>query len=458
MAVVIGAGMTAPAEAQNPQQPRAPRGYRGLFGGTPMPDPSRTREELSLTTSLSGGYDDNLAAAALGGSSTPPGQAQDGYLGQGQIDLRYYRGRLVRSFTLEGTAYGVGYGDVGVGFVQGGLLNVSGNTKVRTRDTLQASQRVSFDPLFTLGSLSVLDGVAAPGDLPGSNTTTGLTERRSWTSQTGLDYSLAMGRRDTLNLNYGFGIRRYPEGNDVPGDSDTHRASAGLMHPFNRRVSFQGGYDYSYGRYQDADGLRPLTEHTISGGPLIEKVYSRTRRLQLSSSLGAQYVRTLSSVALRRTMVDYWAPFGEVAAQFDLSRSWDATINYRRGTTVLPEVTTESFVTDGITIGAGGVIGSRLEVEANAGLSTGTTASAAGGEAQNQTITWSSQARWAFNRKIAATLSYDYYKYDFTNVGDLPVGFPPGSSRNTIRVGVTIWLPLIGNYVVERSGGRSGRS
>jgi hypothetical protein len=180
--------------------------------------------------------------------------------------------------------------------------------------------------------------------------------------------------------------------------------------------------------------------------------------MQISGSAGAQYVQTLSSVALRRTPVDYWAPYGEAAAQFDFSRTWDATVNYRRGTTVLPEVTSESFVTDAISFGFGGVIGSRLEVDTNAGLSTGTTAAAAGSEAQNKTITWSSQARWGFSRKFAVTAAYDYYKYEFSSVGDLPAGFPPGSSRNTIRVGVTIWLPLLGNYVAERPNGRSGRS
>jgi opacity protein-like surface antigen len=459
IAIVLVAGAAGPVEAQTSQQTRAPRGFRGLFGGTPTPDPNRTREELSLTSSLSAGYDDNLAAAALGGSGTPSGPAaQDGYMGQGQLDLRYYRGRLVRSFTLEGSAYGTGYGDVGVGFVKGGLVNVSGTTRLRTRDRFQASQGFIFDPLFTLNTLSVLDGGSAPSEVPGSNTTTGLTERRSWSSQTGVDYSWAASARNSLNMSYGFGARRYPDGENVPGDSESHRASAGFTRPFNRRVSLNSNYIYTYGRYRDADGVRPLTEHTISGGPQIEKIFSRTRRLQLSAGVGAQYVRTLSGVALRRTMVDYWTPFGDVAAQFDLSRTWDMTVNYRRGTTVLPEVTTDSFVTDGITVGTGGVIGSRLEVQANAGLTTGTTASAAGGQASNQTLTWSSQARWAFNRRIAATVAYDYYKYEFTDTADLPEGFPPGSSRNTFRVGVTIWLPLIGNYVTERSGGRSGRS
>ncbi|MEO5821845.1 MAG: hypothetical protein ABIT71_15185 [Vicinamibacteraceae bacterium] len=457
--LALGAAAAARVEAQSPQQPRAPRGYRGLFGGTSVPDPTRTRQELTITTSLVAGYDDNLAAAALGGSSTPNGQeGRDGYLGQGQLDLHYYRGKLERSFMFDGSAYGTGYGDLGVGFVKGGTMSVAGATKVRTRDSFRASQRVSFDPLFTLGALSVLDGLASPAPLPGSNTSTGLTEQRSWSTQTGLDYSLAASRRDTVNVSYGFVARRYPTGDDVPGNSDNHRAAVDLTHPFNRRVSFQTSYDYNYGRYQDADGIRPLTEHTISAGPQIEKVFSRTRRLQLTSSVGAQYVRTLGSVSLRRTPVDYWSPFGEAAVQLDLSRAWDLTLNYRRGTTVLPEVTTESFVTDAFTFGLGGVVGSRLELDASAGLSTGTTAAAAGGRAKNQTLTWSSTARWAFNRRFAATLSYDYYEYEFTNTGDLPSTFPPGSSRNTIRAGVTIWLPLIGNYIAERSGGRSGRS
>jgi opacity protein-like surface antigen len=458
LVVLHGAAAAAPVEAQ--QQPRShggQRGFRGLFGGGPPPDPNRLRQDLSLTASLLGGYDDNLAAA-VGGSAAPAGQESGGYLGQSQVDLRYYRGRSGRSFTLDGSAYGTGYDDSAIGFVTGGFIDASGTTRVRTRDTFHAGQRFSFDPFFSLGSLSVLDSVVEPGTLPGSNTTTGLVASRSWSSQSVIDYSWMPSARNDISLNYGFNTRRYTRSDDAPGDSDSHRASAGLTRTLNRRVSLQTSYDYTHGRYQDPDGERPLSEHTISAGPQIEKVFSRTRRLQLTASLGAQYVQTLSSVALQRAKIDYWTPFGDASANLAVSRTWDVGVNYRRGTTVLPEVTTESFVTDALMFGTAGVIGRRLEVDLNAGFSTGTTATAAGGRAQNETLTWSSQLRWAFSRSVAATVSYDYYEYDFTNIGDLPDQFPPGASRNTVRVGVTFFLPLLGNYITERSGGRSGRS
>ena len=455
---VVGAAIAAPADAQAPQQPRRERIYRGLFGGRPPSDPDRTRQEFDMTTTLTGGYDDNIAAAALG-SGTPSGEASSGgYLGNGAIDFQYFRGRVERSFTLDGGAYGAGYSGTGVSFVKGGQVNVSGTTRLRTRDTFQASQSLSFDPLFTLNPLTPLDSAAAAGPVPGSNTTTGLLERRSWSSTTGMNYTWMASRRNNVGLSYGFAARRYPEGDDVPGDSNTHRASASLSHQFNRRVSLRSAYDFSHGEYQDADGARPLTDHTISAGPQIEKVFSRTRRLQLSTGIGAQYVKTTASIALRRTTVDYWTPFGQLAAVLDLSRTWDMTFDYRRGTTVLPEVTTESFVTDGFGLSTGGTVGTRLVLEANARMATGTTATAAGGRAENRTLTFSSQARWAFGRRVAATVSYDYYTYEFTNVGDLPDFLPPESSRNSVSVGVTFWFPLVGGYVQPRSGGRAGRS
>ena len=37
-----------------------------MFGGSPAPDPNRTRQEFTLTAAMLGGYDDNLAATIEG--------------------------------------------------------------------------------------------------------------------------------------------------------------------------------------------------------------------------------------------------------------------------------------------------------------------------------------------------------------------------------------------------------
>jgi hypothetical protein len=459
LVIVLPLIAATPADAQAPTQ-RRPRGYRGLFGSSPASDPSRTRQEFTLTVAILGGYDDNLAAAAVGGGGggglPQPGQTQtSGYLGQGQLDARYYRGRQERWFAVGGNAYGVSYGDAGPGVSSGGGVNLSGATRLRQRDTLLVTQTLNNDPLFSLGSLAVLTPVVGSTPLPGSNTATGLIERRSWSSQSLVDYSLLTSRSNVMNFNYRYGARRYPESADLPGDADTHGASASISRSLSRRASVRGSYGFSRGEYQDAGGTRPLTQHTVAGGPQFEKVFSRTRRLQLSAAVGANYTKTLSSLALNRELVDYWTPYGETSLQFDASRAWDLNLHYRRGTTVMPEVTTESFVTDAVSLGAGGVVGSRLEVDLSAGISNGTTAAAAGGQAGNRTFVWTSQFRWAFSRSIAASVDYNYYDYKFTGTTDLPTGFPASLSRNTVRVGVTFWLPLVGNYVAEGRGGRT---
>ena len=49
-------------------------------------------------------------------------------------------------------------------------------------------------------------------------------------------------------------------------------------------------------------------------------------------------------------------------------------------------------------------------------------------------------------------VNYNYFNYAFRDTPNLAEGFPPTFERNTIRFGLNIWLPLVGNYVDRTRG------
>jgi hypothetical protein len=63
------------------------------------------------------------------------------------------------------------------------------------------------------------------------------------------------------------------------------------------------------------------------------------------------------------------------------------------------------------------------------------------------TWTFATQLRWAANRQIALVANYYYYMYDVSRAVDLPLGIFPEFDRNAVRVGITVWVPLLGRFI-----------
>src|SRR5262245_21525289 len=102
--VLLGLALPVAATAQLLERPRRP--FTGLFGGGPPPDPTRPRQELTLTVNLLGGYDDNLSLTGTDTNRPPdPNQDKAGYTRSGDVLLRYWRGTTQRSFEIEGRGY-----------------------------------------------------------------------------------------------------------------------------------------------------------------------------------------------------------------------------------------------------------------------------------------------------------------------------------------------------------------
>jgi hypothetical protein len=451
--VTAGAGLAADVPAATAQG-RVPRSFTGIFGGGPPPDPNRSRQEFTLTANLLAGYDDNLVVGT--GTAPPSGPDAAGYLGDVQLDFDYFRGKADRSFTVRGGAHGTRYSESNVGFQNDASINLSGQTRLRRRDQFRADAVFTYDAFSTLGTFEGLEPSLGIDDIPTSTPDARFSETSSIAGQAGVNYTWAVGRNDSVDLQYGFTARRYGASDDptieTPGDVDTHRAATAYSRTLGRYLSLRTAYDYSNADAEDRLGSIPLVEHTLTVGPVWQKQVSRTRRVEISASVGAQYVETVTR-GDERVNVEYWVPSGSAGMRVDLGRTWSLWGDYNRGTTVLPQVTTTALTTDAVSLSTGGRLGNRAQLSFTTGYAKGGSNAATGGTDDYTTVLAGAQFQYRLNRRFSATATYSYYEYRFDNLSDLPEGFPTTASRNAVRVGVTIWLPLVGRYLAEPSAG-----
>jgi hypothetical protein len=450
--VAAVAAALAPSTAGAQAPGRSPRAISGIFGGGPPPDPDRTRQEFSMSVNLLAGYDDNLV---IGASSAPPTGAQQdaaGYLGDAQVDFEYFRGRTERSLTIRGGGHSIRYSEAEVGFQNDANLTLSAVTRVRRRDQWRVNGAVAYDDYATLGAFESLEP-ALGLDLPTATPDARLTQTSSIAGQVGTGYLWTPGRNDSLDLQYSFSARRYSStALEAEPDVDTHRAAVAHSRAFGRRVSLRTGYEYSKADAQDRLGPLPVTEHTVTLGPVWQRQVSRTRRLEVALSAGAQYVETVTRDDARQDIA-YWTPAGSASVRLDLGRSWAVWSDYSRNTSIVPLVATTALTTDAVSLSTGGRLSERFGLTFTTGWARGASDEATGAADNYTTVLAGTQLQWRLGRRIAAMAGHTYYQYRFDATSNLPVGFAPSGSRNAVRVGVTIWLPLIGRYLAEPGGG-----
>ena len=249
-----------------------------MFGGGPRSDPTRTRQELTLTANALGGFDDNLAPPGGGDAIAP---RPSGYTGFSDVILRYWFGRDVRSIEVTGRSFMNTYRNVGVGPSYGGDIDAREQTSLGTRSHLVAAQAVSYDPLFSLGVFGPLQGVDGAAVAADSSPLTGLSEQRSLMTDASATVDRQWTRSLRTDLGYGFNQRSYVSGPSF--DSLSHSITLGVNQSVNRAAAIRGTYRWSDAHYTEASGLeRSSIDHTVEVGLSYQRALSRTRRLELS--------------------------------------------------------------------------------------------------------------------------------------------------------------------------------
>jgi hypothetical protein len=416
-----------------------PRDYDGLFGGS-RTQPGDSLHQLTLDLTGLAGWDDDVGAAATGGLPSGSQINEGSFIGEGQSQLAYRYGRQQRYLRLTGGGTGRTYSALDYTW----QVDAGGSAEFYSRmgrdATFRASHSSSYQNFLVVGNFGALTPLFESDIVPGSGPSFGISRHRAWSNDSSVSVSQQWSQRHETNVRGG---TRYVHSLDADfQDLLTYEGLAQHSIAVSRSTSVGGGYAYSHSDYNRLDDTsRPVETQTADVSVQYERRLSPTRGLSLQAGVGGTRIDTISE----RTdaPIDQWSASGSAAAATDIGRSWSVRGSYVRGWS-MQEAFTEPLFSDSIGLSVGGYLNRRTDLVFSAGYSNGRVGFS---DDEDYTSTAGAvQARFALSRNSALFASYVYYRYDFQNPASLPTGTPQLFNRQVVRVGVSLWLPLVGVF------------
>jgi hypothetical protein len=437
--VVCGAGV-ADAQSQ-PQPPTQPgtgsrRPYKALFGGAAT-DPSK-HHTLDVTASVAEGYDDNVLAEGgdLGVGAGTAAQ-QSGFVSTFNPTVEYaWTGRSVQFTGVAGSSLryyqtahellpSTHFGNVG--------LSIGGQ-----RTLFTAGQSVTYSPSYlysifpSLGTADPDYVIAATGDYASSsqqvlvydttmNLNQSLSERSHITALGSFRYS------DLSNLKAGRVLRAY-------------NAGGRYFYDLSRNASLHFGYIHREGNYVLSELDRATVVHDIDAGVDYHRPLSFSRRTHIDFGIGSSIVNA-PTIDSGNAQLQYRVG-ANAGLTHDMGRTWRARVEYRRGVGFIEAVRQPVF-SDAVNGSLSGFFTRRTDLYVSGGFSTGDAGTVSVAQNRVRTYTGSARVRTALNETFALFAEYLYYNYDLGSAVIVADGLPRSLDRNTARVGVSVWVPVL---------------
>jgi hypothetical protein len=413
-------------EAPAPQQPASP--FRALFG--PGPTDADRPQSLDIMASALGGYDGNEYSEGTTPSFDPSLQIGGGFAAV-QAQMAYAQHGRHLSFDLSGGGAYRHYS--GRSDLNGATPWVSaalgGSLGPRTKFNL--SQGVAYSPYYGFGVFPGLTATLSPGELVVGSADYALYRRSSYLFTTGAGLDRTVSQRSSVSVTYMLRYVNFQGGGQSLKDQSIR---AMFFHSTGQNLGFHAGYGYHRGDY----GLLSLAGQLIQGHDIdvgidYNRALDRTKRTTFGLGTGS----TITVTGIQ----NYYNVLASAFLNRRLGRTWDVRVDYRRGLQFV-EGFERPFFTDAVMLRTGGYAGRRLEVNGSAGYTSG--GLGFGVFAQGfGTLTATGGVQVGLVQQVALFANYFYYHYLFDQGTVLPLGVPQGLDRNGIRVGVTMWVPLL---------------
>jgi hypothetical protein len=422
-AVVICAAPDALAQVERPQ-----RASHGLFGG-PAASPN-SPQQLDITASLFGAYDDDVTAEQ-GGLASAAGGVGGVYSGL-TAGLSYGR-RLSRSVSfglsagssvryypsLKGESFAPIGEQVGAGFTFGGERN--------TRNKLSIGGDLAFAPYYSLSLVPAAAPIDA-GDLAPQAVDSVINKNQALSYGAGATLEHALGARSSLIVNGGVHTMDFQE-------ESRRQSSRSVGAHFRRNLTKDLGLKFGYERADATFGgiAGQMSNHIIDAGLDFLKPLSLTRHTSLTFSIGPSMYE--------QNNIRQYRAVGDAALNHEIGRTWSATANYHRGVGFVAGLNSAVF-SDSWGGSIGGLLNEWLDFRAMGSYSTGEFA-ITGAANTYDTYQASARLRAALQQSLALYVEYVAYRYEFDSRANLPAGIPGRLVRQGVRTGLTLWLPLI---------------
>jgi hypothetical protein len=411
----------AAAEAQR-AQPERP--YRGLFGQRER-DP-KDRQLIDFTMSVSDAYDDNRTVEDGGGALNLP--LPNGLHSNMDSAVRYTRGRRERHLTVTGSSalrYEPQLSNLLTGNYQGTVAFTSPMWHGARVDLGQGAAYTPYYQLELFPALSV-DAADAPQHSP---TDYSIWKQPAYTYTSSIGFAQSFGTRSAMQFQYD---RRSVAFASQTSDLSTEGATVSFTHRVTRSIGFHVGLGTRVARYGNSTDANRIRTQDINIGLDSGRSISLSRRTHLSFSSGSSIIPEGNKRLYRLT--------GEASLRHEIGRTWTADLQYSRALRFI-EALPHPFFADSISAGMKGNLSRRSDLSVSGGYSNGQVGVTAANGSYG-TYTGSAQVSVSLTRHYALYSEYVYYHYQFAQQ-PLAGAFPGRLDRQTARVGLKLWFPLL---------------
>lgn len=429
-------GFVSSAQAQVIEAQPRPAGRRS--GAPSTPDPNRSAQELLLTLSLSGGYDNNLIPTEF---VLPVDQytfLDEGYASAAAGSVVYRVGTSTRNIEGRGQGY-VRRGATIVGLPAGGDASITGTTSIGRRMGVNVGGVVSYEPTSLSTTFGAL-GTPVDEAMPDVSPIQAITPQR-WLSVNGsAGFYRNWTSRQRMHLQYSGGRRRP----DTGPRQDTRLQSAALGYVWDPRqnAGFQLSYRFNEHRSDLLNADQPVRTQAVDVGIRLDRRLSPTRRMGFTFGGGAARTWSQAQALEGIPRREFTLPTAFGSARVNIIRQWNLSFDLRRDVSVLDGIAPEPFATIATGVRLEGEVGSRLQLAISWASTKGDTQS--GSASAFNTATGTAQIQYAFSRFGGLFVGYTYYEHQ--QEGSLPTltALPRSYNRNSVRLGLTLWLPVVG--------------
>ncbi len=423
------------------------RPYSALFGGAARSTSNRP-DSLDFTTSIFGGYDDDIFARGQGPRS-PNAQVGGNFVG-GQAAANYLHRFTNASFSVN-TASALRwlpdtdelvptFYTAGVGYA----------TALGPRNTLTTRYTAAYRPFFsvvpfaggnTVGASLQDSGISQnPGLMPtsGPDDFTVSADRPALQHTGTLQLSRRLSPRSGVDVmgDYGVADFRSPEFDDV---NNTHWRVAGrYTYDLTKFAALRLGYGYRM--FGTGEGDR-TGNHDIDVGVNYNQPFVFQRgRTQFAFTTGTTLLvrENVTAEGQSQDRINFLA-VGTADLMHSFRAPWQAQLTYARSVGFLDGLS-DPYQGDQVMATLGGLLTRSLDLSLSAGYLSG----AIGLSDRNfDTAIAGVRLRQGITQNLALFAQYFYFQYSFDDDIAEQLIVAPELERQGFRAGLTLWLPLI---------------
>jgi hypothetical protein len=419
-------GAQTPSDAQTPSVPASSAAGRSN---------ANAQSELTIGVSLAEAYDQDVANKT--GSIAPQLFQGSGSYTTLTPQLEYKSGGGRAQIGISSASSVRYYADLHQTIVTNGSVGLGFNVNLTPRTSIFLNEGVTYSPALLYGLLGNTAGPPALGDAVPSGPNYVLNEQRSYVYDSKLSVTHKITSRASFTVDSGFQYADFTGNDPAYPDLRTENVGGHLDLGLNRGIKLRLGYNLRQGQYI---GATKTTEHALDIGIDYTRPISRTRKTEISFSLGPMLENGLLSSATSGDAKDQYRFIGNAAISHQIGRTWKLQGTYHRGMGYYVQGFEKPVFSAAYAASAAGYVNNRTDMSFSAAYSSGDSGLNAT-QTQFTTYTGDARARFWFSRLWSAYAEYVFYYYKFDNGIPLPADVPPYLTRNGVRVGFTMWAP-----------------